>query len=169
MDEITQARGDFEKPVALTISALAIAQALLSTVGSSASDDALMSTTKAANRWAHYQSKSTKESLYRLHEEQLSFQAPSERLEEARLNAHKQTERYEAEKEQIKIEAEKLESQVLVADRIGDVCDAGNVVLQVAIVVASVSILIKWRYLWYASLILGVVGLGFLGFAVTQK
>ena len=66
--------------------------------------------------------------------------------------------RYGKEKTTIKGEAEALEKDAAVSQQINDRSDHGALFLQIAIVVASVSLISRWKPLWMIGLVLGAIG-----------
>jgi hypothetical protein len=65
---------------------------------------------------------------------------------------------YDKEKEEIKNKAEDLQKEAAANSAINDKCDLSALLLQIAVVIASVAILTSWRAMWYAGLALGVAG-----------
>ena len=66
--------------------------------------------------------------------------------------------RYGKEKTDIKAEAEALEKDASQNQKINDRSDHGALFLQIAIVVASVSMISRWKPLWFVGLALGAIG-----------
>ena len=67
--------------------------------------------------------------------------------------------RYEAEQEPIKKVAETAMEDAERGSKINDRCDQGSLALQIAIVIASISILARSRAFWIGSIVLGLVGI----------
>lgn len=160
--EIPEAKDPFERSVALTIAIFAVILSIISTIGDNAKSESLLSATRAANRWAFYQSKSIKEHTFGLQREALElFNAAT--VDESRRQAlvdryGKEVTRYEKEKDDIKAEAEALEGEVAKHQKRHDRCAFAEVFMQVAIVLSSVAILVRWRALWLASIAVGALG-----------
>lgn len=151
------------KKVALTIAIFAVIQALIALRGDSASDDMQLAATKASNQWAYFQSKSVKQHMA---EQQLHFlqlfkpeYIDNEIKEKLLLSLSADIKRYDKEKNDIKIAAEKAEADVILKDKVGSACDVGGLLVQLAIVLSSVSILTGQRSLWYSSFVLVAAGL----------
>ncbi|MBL8114363.1 MAG: DUF4337 domain-containing protein [Acidobacteria bacterium] len=159
--EIPEAKDPFERQVALTIAVLAVVLSVVSTVGDNAKGEALLAATKASNQWAYYQAKSIKEHSYDLAGELLGAVGSS--LDPAAREAlakkyGDEVARYEREKNEIRAKAEEQEKEIVRNGLVNDRCDLAGVLLQVAIVVGSIAILVRWKALWGASAVLGVAG-----------
>lgn len=162
-----QAANRFTKRVALSVAVYAVALAVTALGGSNAMKDAMLNQMKASNSWAYYQAKSTREYVTRLTLDRFDFDRaylPQEVVDksEATFGRLKQeVERYSKEKDEIKDEAEKLQADRDLAMRRDPYFDYAEVLLQIAIVLASVAILSRSRPTWYVSLVLAVVGVAF--------
>ena len=113
--------------------------------------------TEAANQWAFYQAKSTKQSLA---EFALDL-AP----EDKRASYQGKIERYEKEKNDIKAGAQKLEAEALDWDQASDAqlhqhhrWAQATTVLQVSIAMAAIALLTKKK--WFELAMFGIAGVG---------
>ena len=164
--EIPEANDPFEKRAAVTIAILAVALAVVGNKGDNARTDAIIKTNEASNQWAYFQAKGIKGSIATAQEELLTSLAPGSadarhaEIEKriARLKAD--AERYKSEQEPIKKAAEEAEKEAEVGSSINDRCDHGSLAIQIAIVLASVSILARSQAFWIASIVLGLIGIG---------
>lgn len=158
--EIPEARDPFEKRVAVSIAGLAVVLAVVENKGDNAKTDAIIQTNEAANQWARFQSKSIKGTMVRMEHGLLSSlqTAPTKTAEERVDFLKRESERYEADEQEIATLAKTAQANAEVAAKINDRCDQGALALQIAIVVASVSILARWRGLWIAGVVLGLAG-----------
>src|SRR5262249_20707772 len=137
--------------------------------GNNASKDMMMAQQKSSNQWAYYQAKVVRENLYLLEAEKLeldlALRASSltaddkKRLETLREKYQAKANEYKREKEEIMAEARKLEDERDVAARKDPYFDYAEVLLQIAIVLASVAMLSGRRAPFYASLGLAAIGL----------
>ena len=66
--------------------------------------------------------------------------------------------RYESEKKEIMAEAKALEKEVEYAMSIDDRADEASLLLQIAIVICSIAILVKWRAIFYVGVVVGIAG-----------
>jgi hypothetical protein len=127
-------------------------------------NNAAIKKTEASNQWNFYQAKSTKQSLAELARDL----APD--AKQATYQA--KVERYEKEKGDIKLAAEKLESEATEWDQQSDEqmhqhhrWAQATTVLQVAIALAAIALLTKKKWLEYAMFGAGGLGVVVGGFA----
>lgn len=147
----------FERRVALTIAILGVALALISTIGDNAQSESLLAATRASSQWAYFQSKSIKEHTYRTQADVLAIsREPGAADLQARYVS--ELERYGREKDEIRASAEAQEAIVAAEGAINDRCDQASLLLQVGIVLGSISILVRWPLLWFVSIGLGLGG-----------
>jgi Domain of unknown function (DUF4337) len=125
---------------------------------------------KAADQWAFYQSKSTKAHMFLLGAELVEHLGPNGD-EEARMIASimKKQKQYEADKEDVRKDAEKLEKQrdderelAAIAAEAGSKLGRSVTAFQMSIAVASVGLVIKKKSLWFISLLLGLAATGWM-------
>ncbi|ABM32040.1 DUF4337 domain-containing protein [Paracidovorax citrulli] len=150
---------------------IAMATAIIATVGAIFSymggatqanaglikNDAAIKKTEAANQWAYYQSKSTKQSVTELARDL----APDNRRPELQTRL----DRYEQEKNDIRHNAEALEAQSLALDEQSEQqmhqhhrWAQATTMLQVAIALAAIALLTRRKWLQWGMY--GVAGLG---------
>lgn len=164
--EIPEANDPFEKRAAVTIAILAVVLAVVGNKGDNAKTDSIIKTNKASNQWGYYQAKGIKSSIATAHEELLASLGPVNsdarhaEIEKKIAGLKADAERYKSEQEPIKKAAEEAEKDAEVGSKINDRCDLGSLALQIAIVIASVSILARSQAFWIASILLGLVGIG---------
>lgn len=159
--EIPEASDAFGKQVAITIAILAVVLAVVDNKSDNAKTDAIIKTNEASNKWGYYQAKSLKQNLCETEGRLLTLLQPgADAATRSQAIARTATEakRYGSEKDEIKIEAEKLAVEAERNSKINDRCDHAALGLQIGIVICSVAILSKWRPLWYIGIGLGIVG-----------
>jgi len=164
--DLPEAKDPFERRVAISIAIMAVLLSVISTKGDNAKTDAILKTNDASNQWAFFQAKSVKGHLTNLEAELavlisqgLSPQAGKPPGTDELIKKLKQnSERYDSEKEEIKGKAEELQKEAGKNSEINDKCDLAALLLQIAVVIASVAILTHWRLMWYGSLALGGAG-----------
>ncbi len=162
--EIPEANDPFEKRAAVTIAILAVVLAVVGNKGDNAKTDAIIKTNEAANQYAWYQAKSIKEAIASSEHDMLTLLAPAQSgsAEIAKFAAElkAKVEKYEKEQPEILAKAEEAKKEAEIGSKINDRCDHGSLALQIAIVIASVSILARSHAFWIASIILGLIGIG---------
>ena len=169
--EIPEANDPFEKRAAVTIAILAVALAVIGNKGDNAKTDSIIKTNVASNRWAHYQSKSIKGSIITAESEMLTLLASTQNPDaesaknigqfrsEVEKRLKEKAAEYGGELSEIMKEAKDAEHEADVGSKINDRCDHGSLAMQIAIVLASVSILARSRAFWIASIVLGLIGI----------
>lgn len=164
--ELEEQRNEtFSKRVALVTALFAVALAITSLGGSNAMKDLLLSQQQASDQWAYYQSKVMREHIYRVQrlqaEAMLSAAGKGASLDRqhqvVKLLAAEES-RYAAEKKEIEQAAKKLEKQRDVAQARDPYFDYAEVLLQIAIVMASISILASSRPVFWVSVGCALIG-----------
>lgn len=158
--EIPEARDPFERRVAVSIAGLAVVLAIIENKGDNAKTDAIIQTNEASNQWARFQSKSIKGTLARMEQGLLqNLQVSAEAKPAERLTFLKgEVTRYERDEEEIAGLAKSAQANASTAANVNDRCDLAALALQIAIVVASVAILSRWKPLWVFAVVLGAIG-----------
>jgi hypothetical protein len=151
----------FTIPVAVTMSILAVLVAIATLFGHRAANEVLYLQTKAMDQWSYYQAKNM-----RLNEKQgvadlLSTLTPvdKEKAEGMREKYLKDAERYSDEKGDIQTEAEKFEKERDVVERKENRFDASEVILEIALIICSLTLLTRQKLFWFSGIGLGLVGL----------
>ncbi len=153
---------------ALTAAVLAVLAALGSLLSGHAANEALVLQTRATDQWSYYQAKSTKEQIYDVSRQVVLALAEaqgaegSEKTRSALDRFRSQVARYEREKEEIRRKAEGLEAESEHQFHRHHRFATGIAVLQVSIVLASITLLVRRRAMLVAGLTGGVIGLVFL-------
>jgi hypothetical protein len=150
----------FTLPVSVTISILAVLVAGATLLGHRAHTEELLLQSQATDQWAYYQAKNI-----RLHEVQavadmLGALAPQDKEKTAALREKysKEAERYSGEKEDISDKARELEKERDVVSRRADRFDGGEALLEVGLVICSVTLLTKRRAFWFFGMFVGAAG-----------
>ena len=149
-------------PVAVTLSILAVLVAIATLLGHRASTEEIILQTKATDLWALFQAKNI-----RLHEMQgfadlLGTLSPAdkEKTEALREKYLKEIDRYEQEKDEASEQAKELEKERESSSRRADRYEAGEVILEIALIICSLTLLTKKRIFWLSGIALGLIGLG---------
>lgn len=158
--DLPEAKDSFERSIAISIAIMAVILSFISTKGDNAKTDAILKTNEASNQWAYFQSKSIKQTLRELESDLIPLTATAMPANAAKKLADlkSEMERYGKEKGEIKTTAESLVAEAAVQSGINDKCDLSALLLQIAVVIASVSILTRWKAMWIASLALAAAG-----------
>jgi len=157
----------FSRRVALTTAVYAVVLAIASLGGANAMKEMLLAQQQSSDQWAFYQAKVLREHLYRAQKLVLEAEladataARGPRQEKLQALAAKFAEeetRYNAEKKDIEKDAKKLEHERDVNRDKDPYFDYAEVLLQIAIVCSSVSILAASRPMFIFSLVVAGIG-----------
>jgi hypothetical protein len=165
MHEVLEAHEGHEEepltlPVAVTMSILAVLVAIATLLGHRGSTEELMLQTKASDQWALFQAKNI-----RLHEMQsvadmLGTFSPvdKEKAEALRDKYLQESGRYEKEKDEAAEQAKELEKERELVSRRTDHYEAGEVTLEIGLIICSLTLLTKERFFWVSGIVLGLIG-----------
>jgi len=147
--------GGFTLGVALSSAILAVVAALAALFAGHYANDAMIERIEAGDKWSYYQAKSIKESVLRT--KVATIEAMGKPIDP---KDEKKIEKYEDEQADIQSEANKLtdesEAHLTQHTRL-----AGSVTFfQVAIALGAIAVLTKRKELWFASLLVGLLGAG---------
>lgn len=158
----------FERGVALTTAIFAVVLAIASLGGNNAMKEMLLAQQQSSDQWAFYQAKVVREHQYRgqklrlevdLAERGSSMKPDARQKYEALLAQFAGEEkRYNAEKKDVEKDARKLEHERDVNRDKDPYFDYAEVLLQIAIVMSSISILSGSRPMFFFSLTAATLG-----------
>ena len=147
-------------PVSMTISILAVLVAGATLLGHRAHTEELLRQTQASDQWAYYQAKNI-----RLHEMEgvvdlMEALAPQERKETTALRDKylQEVKRYGDDKDEIGEKAKELEAERDLLSRRADRFDGGEALLEVGLVICSITLLTRRRGFWFAGMAIAVLG-----------
>lgn len=147
--------------VSLAISVLAVLVALVTVLGHRTHTEAILMQSRAADQWNEYQSKKIRQGQMSLAEDLLSVQpaANSRALKQklAQYSSHIQKWNSDLAEEQEK--ATELEAEVRHAERRAACYDLGEGLLQIAVVLSSITLLTRQRFYVLFGLALGIAGI----------
>lgn len=164
------------KGVAITTTCLAVMTSIAASRGTACVAKTQLLTAIESSKWAYYQAKSIKQNLAETQKnafevEVLGAADPTQKaLYQDRLKeASQDIARYEEEKGQIKREAEDTAAVNARLARKGNFFSAAIVFFQIAIMLSSVSALLKKRYMWLVGLAFGAIAIALLGYGLFLK
>lgn len=169
LEELKESAGkQFSKRVALTTALYAVLLAITSLGGNNATKEMMLHQQMSSNQWSYYQAKSIKESFARERRESIeailaergAMMKPDARVayERMRETAASDEARYAKEKEQILEQAKALEKERDVSRAKDPYFDFGEVLLQLAIVTASIAILSGSSPVYLFSIVMATLG-----------
>ena len=149
--------------VSLTISIIAVVLAAVTMFGHRANTEELLIQSQSADQWAFYQAKSIREHGIRntLALAAVITTVDKEKAEKLKQDSEKELERYEKEKEKISETAKDQEKERGVLQHKVDRFDAGESLLEIGLVICSITLLTRKRAFWLAGTLIAVAGLAF--------
>ena len=166
LEEIKEKK--FTRRVALVTAMFAVMLAITSLGGNNAMKEMLLAAQEASNQWAYYQAKVIREHLYRSQKASLEIQflekkdamKPEARTQFETLlkKVGEEESRYAAEKKDVEQEARKHEHEREVNRSKDPYFDYAEVLLQIAIVMATISIIASSRPIFYFALVSAGLG-----------
>jgi hypothetical protein len=148
-------------PVTFTMALLAVGLAAISLLGHRAHTEELLLQNRATDQWAFFQAKSIRRNSYELFLDLLSVANLKDAEGAAKIKEKysKEVERYREEQKEIEAEARALEKEVEVERRKANRFDLGEVCLEAAIVITSLTLLTRRRLFWQFGIVAGTLGL----------
>src|ERR1035441_2697204 len=153
-EDIEKAKEPFDKKVAATMAILAALLAVVSVLGHIMTTEELLLQQKASDQWSYYQAKS----IRRYPSEGARDLFAGGKLSDQSAQYQKNTEKYRKDDEDIQKEAQGLEQESHLRGRQALGFHFGEVFLEFSIVLASLAILTKRAFLWYACILSGTIG-----------
>jgi hypothetical protein len=157
----------FTRRVALVTAVFAVALAITSLGGSNAMKEMLLAQQQSSDQWAFYQAKVIREHLYRSQKMRLELDLLAgdslkpearQQMEEMLKKLSDEEERYRIEKKDIEQAAKKLEHERDINRAKDPYFDYAEVLLQIAIVMASISIIASSPRMFFFALGTAILG-----------
>lgn len=169
LEELKKMRSrTFERRVALTTSIFAVMLAIASLGGNNATKEMLLAQQQASDQWTFYQAKSIKEHQTRSRRMEIELALierggamnaeTRKKIEGFLTQTTEEEKRYQSEKAEIEKEAKTLERERNLYHTKDPYFDFAEVLLQIAIVMASISILSDVPAIFHFSLVLASLG-----------
>ena len=148
-------------PVSLTMAILAVLVATVSLVGHRAHTEEVVLQNKVTNQWAYFQAKNIRRHSDEQFVDMVSLTNPKdpEQANKLREKYTAEAERYRDEQKELDSEARKLEREGEQERQRANRYDLGEVFLEIALVITSITLLSGRRTFWLMGMVLGVVGL----------
>jgi hypothetical protein len=148
-------------PVTLTMAILAVLVATVSLLGHRSSTEEIILQNKVTDQWSYYQAKNI-----RRHNDDLIAgltgvvtAKDAEAADKFREKIRAEAERYSAEQKELEAKARELEQEFELTHRKTDRFDLGEVFVEIALVITSITLLSGRRIFWYAGLLFGSAGI----------
>ena len=148
---------------ASTAAVLAVCAAIGSLLSGHAANEAILHQTRASDQWNFYQAKSTKGHIYEVGKQIIAAlsntRGNGEKLPTVMARFDQQVQKYDQEKEEPKKAAEHFEEEAKHEFEKHHAYSLGVAAFQVGIVLASISIMVRYRLIWVLSLVAGGAGI----------
>jgi|ERR1043166_9008343 hypothetical protein len=156
----TEHAGPLVIPVSITISILAVLVAAVTLLGHRAHTEELLLQGQAMNQWAYYQAKNGRMNTDQAIADLLGVvtTVDKEKAEAVRGKYHREVERYSEDKDEISEKASELQKERDLHQRRADHFDAGEGVLEFALIICSLTLLTDKKFFWFSGITIGVVG-----------
>jgi Domain of unknown function (DUF4337) len=150
----------FMLPVAVTLAILAVLVSIATLMGHRAATEMLVAQTKVADQWAYYQAKNVRFRQMEVAADMFGALMPADKAKAEALQEKytKEAERYDKEKDEAAEQSKDLEAERNLAGRKEDRFDGGEVLLEIALIVCSLTLLTKKKAFWLAGMLIGVIG-----------
>ncbi len=156
--------------MAVTTILIAVTATLSTFKGGGFSTRSLLNQTLASDQWAYFQSKSIKSYIFDMRRENLELQMEllqKQKGNEALVSTYKakieeykkNIQKYEEEKETISKDAKGFEDIRNESKKHSEKFGIAVIFLQISILLSSIATLSKKKFVWYCSLVLGVLGI----------
>ena len=147
-------------PVSITMSILAVLVAAVTLLGHRAHTEELLLQGQAMNQWAYYQAKNGRMNTDQAIADLLRVVATvdKEKGESTRVKYEKEVERYSQDKDEISEKAQELQNERDLYQRRANLFDAGEGILEFALIICSLTLLTNKRFFWLSGIIIGIVG-----------
>lgn len=158
------------RPVSFTISVLAVLVAIVTVLGHRAHTHAVLAQTRASDDWNFYQAHKIRQYDTQLTVDMLSALPARDSASAARLVAGYQAhlKKWNQELIESQNEAKQEQTEVEHAERRADRFDFGEALLEIGLVITSITLLTRQRSYWYIGMAFGLIGVlaAALGFTI---
>jgi len=148
-------------PVSITISIMAVLVAGATLLGHRAHTEELLLQSQATDQWAYYQAKNGRYHGMQTTADLIETMIPrdKDKAEVLLKKYEKEIERYDSDKEDISEKAKERENERDLVSRRADRFDGGEALLEIGLVICSITLLTKRRVFWVGGVLVGALGI----------
>ncbi|HZD31432.1 MAG TPA: DUF4337 domain-containing protein [Candidatus Angelobacter sp.] len=148
-------------PVSLTMAVVAVLVATISLLGHRAHTEEILLQNKVTDTWAQYQAKSVRAKNLESLDEVLSVIGGGNQAKTEEVHHHFQSEadRYRTDQEKISEQAKELGTELEQTSHRADRFDLGEVFLEIALVVTSITLLTGRKHYWMLGMVMAAAGI----------
>jgi Domain of unknown function (DUF4337) len=147
-------------PITITMAVLAVLVATVSLLGHRTHTEEIILQNKVTDQWSYYQAKNIRRHTDELFADLTSVVASKDEEGLAKLKEkyRGEADRYKDEQKELDAKARELEQETALASRKADRFDLGEVFLEIALVITSITLLSGRRIFWHLGLLLAAGG-----------
>jgi len=148
-------------PISLTMAILAVLVASVSLLGHRAHTEEVILQNKITDQWAYFQAKSIRRHTDDLFADLTSVMASKDAGQAAKLHEKYAAEagRYRDEGKELEAKAHELEEEAEHERRRADRFDLGEAILEIALVITSITLLSGRKFFWLLGILFGIAGI----------
>jgi len=148
-------------PVTLTMAVLAVLVATVSLLGHRTHTEEIILQNKVTDEWAYYQAKNIRRHNDEMFADLTTLVASKDEESAAKLKEKYRAEadRYKEEQKDLDKEARATETETELTRRKADRFDLGEVFLEIALVVTSITLLSGRRIFWHVGMLMAIAGI----------
>ncbi len=148
-------------PITLTMAVLAVLVATVSLLGHRTHTEEIILQNKVTDQWAYYQAKNIRRHTDELFADLTTVVASKDAEAAAKLHEKYRAEadRYKDEQKELDAKARELEKEADLTRRKGDRFDLSEVLLEIALVITSITLLSGRRVFWHLGLLMATAGI----------
>ena len=152
-------------PVTITMAILAVLVATVSLLGHRAHTEEVILQNKVTDQWSYYQAKKGRQHMDELFADLAGVVTSKDGEATAKLQEKARTEadRYKEDQKELEKKGHELEDEFGLTNRKADRFDLGEVFLEVALVITSITLLSQRKIFWHLGLIIAVMGCAIAG------
>jgi hypothetical protein len=148
-------------PVSITISIMAVLVAGATLLGHRAHTEELLLQSQATDQWAYYQAKNGRYHGMQTTADLIETMIPrdKDKAEVLLKKYEKEIERYDSDKEDISEKAKEREKERDIVSRRADRFDGGEALMEIGLVICSITLLTKRKGFWVGGVLVGALGI----------
>lgn len=149
-----------QAPITITMAILAVFVATVSLLGHRTHTDEVILQNKVTDQWSYYQAKNIRMHTDELFADLAGVIAAKDGEAAAKFQekAHAEADRYKEDKKELEAKAHELEQEFALTHRKADRFDLGEVCLEVALVITSITLLSGRRIFWHLGMVIAAAG-----------
>ena len=147
-------------PVSLTMAVVAVLVATVSLLGHRSHTEEILLQNQTTDKWAYYQAKNLRlNNLQALNKVMSALEGKNEKAEQVQKDFEADIERYTEDKNKAQEEGHELEAELRHETQRANRFDLGEVFLEIALVVTSITLLTGRKFYWGMGMVFAVAGI----------